>query len=97
MKIQPKEIKLVGDWKDGSKGIVKDDVCLRIEWLISDHLEKLGSDDSGWDVLFRDPDDSRLWELIYPQSELQGGGPPCLRNISRNDAIAKYTNILDKI
>ena len=51
---------------------------------------KLGGDASGWDVLFRDPTDGRLWELIYPQSEPHGGGPPQLRCLTADEARQKY-------
>ena len=41
-------------------------------------------------ALYRDPNDNRLWELIYPQSEMHGGGPPELRNLTFNEARQKY-------
>jgi Immunity protein 27 len=42
------------------------------------------------DVLYVDPSDSRYWELIYPDSQLHGGGPPTLRNLSEAAARKKY-------
>jgi hypothetical protein len=54
----------------------------RILQLIRDELVKIATDISGWRVLYRDPKDSRLWELSYPQSEMHGGGPPKLTCIS---------------
>jgi hypothetical protein len=54
----------------------------RIQQLIRDELVKIAKDSSGWRVLYRDPKDSRLWELSYPQSELHGGGPSKLTCIS---------------
>jgi hypothetical protein len=70
-----------------------DEICQRISDLINYHLIKLGHDQSGWDTLYRDPFDGRLWELIYLQSEQQGGGPPALMNISQEKATAKYDTL----
>ena len=70
--------------------MVADDVCKRIFALTESHLVKLGSDASGWDVVYRDPNDGRFWELIYPQSELFGGGPPQLRCLTTEEAEQKY-------
>jgi hypothetical protein len=47
-------------------------------------LEKLGHDPSGWDTLYRDPATGALWEVIYPQSYMHGGGP---RQFERDRAI----------
>jgi hypothetical protein len=49
-------------------------------------MQKIKFDSSGWESLYRDPDDSRLRELVFLQSELQGGGPPSLRSISFEEA-----------
>ena len=45
---------------------------------------------AGWETLYRDPRDGRLWELTYPQSEMHGGGPRRLHVLSRDEAAAKY-------
>lgn len=50
----------------------------RIEYLISNYLIKVKSDESGWFVLYKDPMDGRFWELSYPNSEQEGGGAPTL-------------------
>ncbi len=44
-------------------------------------LEEVGTDVSGWLVIFRHRETNQLWELSYPQSELHGGGPRRLRLI----------------
>ena len=81
MNIEP-ETMLIGQWvlKDGR--LVADDVNMLIVALTKSHLVEIGRDASGWLTLYRDPNDGRLWELDYPQSERHRGGPPRLRVIS---------------
>ena len=91
-KLQLNEQILTGRWlvEDGrARG---DDVFERIEWLIAHHLRKIAnSPQSGaWETLYRDPDDGRFWERTYPQSEMQGGGPPQLKCVSAQEASKKY-------
>lgn len=69
---------------------MEDETCKRIAQLANAYLVKLGHDQSGWDELYRDSSDNRLWELIYPQSELHGGGPPELRCLTIQEATEKY-------
>ena len=90
MELQPDEIVLTGNWLVEGERVVADDVCRRIEWLVESQLERLATDSSGWDTLYRDPRDGRLWEHIYPQSEMHGGGPPQLKVVSAESAAAKY-------
>lgn len=90
MKLHPTEIVLTGAWVvDGSR-MVADAVCQRIEALVSSHLRLIGRDASGWDTLYQDPADGRLWEHTFPQSQMHGGGPPQLQVICREAALAKY-------
>ncbi len=51
------------------------------------------SDKSGWDILYIDPITNSLWELSYPDSEMQGGGPPSLIYISYKNAKQKYQSL----
>jgi hypothetical protein len=64
----------------------------RIHDLTSTYLIKLGTDESGWDVLYQDPADGRLWELTYPQSGMHGGGPPQLEVLPLALAKQKYSD-----
>jgi hypothetical protein len=93
MKIAAFETVLTGAWLSRDGQPVADETCERINKLVLSYLKEVGRDASGWDVLYRDPEDGRLWELIYPQSELQGGGPPQLRCVMLNEARRKYGSV----
>jgi hypothetical protein len=89
--LEPSESDLIGHWVVSQSGNVEgDDTTRRIRWLVSRELTRLATDASGWDVLFRDPRDGRLWELTYPESERHGGGPPRLTVVAPEEAITKY-------
>jgi hypothetical protein len=90
MTIDPSETRLTGKWIFGGTGLKADETCHRIEQLVNGHLVKLGTDWSGWDTLYRDPSDGRLWERIYPQGHLHGGGPPQLQLLTPEEAVKKY-------
>lgn len=53
-------------------------------------MQKLGHDLSGWDTLYYDPSARAFWEVIYPQSQMHGGGPRELRLLSEVAARARY-------
>jgi hypothetical protein len=90
MKLGPSDNDLIGTWKLSGGSIVADATSRRIDRLVKEHLVRLGNDPSGWDTLYRDPDDGRLWELTYPQSDSQGGGPPRLTYLPAEQAREKY-------
>lgn len=56
----------------------------RIDLLISSYLQRIANDESGWSILYKDPNDNRYWENTFPNWELQGGGPRTLKVISEN-------------
>ena len=89
-KLQPNEKQLVGNWKQIDRNVVADETCQRIQWLIEKMLEKIGTDGTGWERLFRDPETGSLRELTYPQSEWHGGGPPALSRVSSAEIASKY-------
>jgi hypothetical protein len=88
--LRPSETLLEGEWIVSAHGVVADQTCKRIEALTAHVLRRLASNASGWESLFQDPDDGRLWELYYRQSEMHGGGPPSLRNVTAQHAGTKY-------
>jgi len=90
MMIYPNEDKLIGSWLL-ENGIVKEDnVCIRIKSLTVDYLLEIATKDNGWERLYKDPNDGRYWELSYPNSDWQGGGPPLLINLSQIEVQEKY-------
>lgn len=88
--IDPNELRLTGTWVSPDGKLIADEICDRIMELVEGYLMKVGSDAAGWETLYRDPTDGRLWELTYSQSQLHGGGPPELRNITVTEAKRKY-------
>jgi hypothetical protein len=92
MNIGPDETDLVGSWIFDSGRTVGDAIEERITQLISRHLERIAAsaESGGWNTLYRDPDDGRLWELTYPQSGMHGGGPMRLTQIAADLAVSKY-------
>lgn len=94
MKLHQTETQLTGNWLSRDGRVIADETCERINELIRSHLQQLGHDASGWDMLYRDPDDGRFWELTYPQGHLHGGGPPQLRCLTLDEARKKYAGVL---
>ena len=88
--LRPDELDLVGQWLDTGSRVVADSVAARIQWLVSERLEQVAVDGTGWETLFRDPSDGRLWERTYPHGGWHGGGPPRLTHLSREQAARKY-------
>ncbi len=82
-KLDPQEDILNGRWVLVGQSVERDETARRIDWLIEQSLVLVSTDESGWVKTYRDPRDGRYWELTYPQSEMQGGGPPQLRHIPK--------------
>jgi len=77
--LQPSEFELAGRWVESNAKVVADSACERIDWLVNNHLQKIGTSKCGWDIFFTDPIDGRFWVLSYPQGHMHGGGPPTLK------------------
>jgi hypothetical protein len=67
-----------------------DEVEARIRWLVANRLEPLARSADGWDWLFRDPRDGRLWEQTYPKGSLHGPGARRLAVVDPDVASRKY-------
>ena len=46
-----------------------------------EHLEKVGVDLDAWATTYRWLETGRSWLLDHPHGEMQGGGPPRLRQV----------------
>jgi hypothetical protein len=93
MKIETTERSIIGHWIFENGVMVKDQACERVEWLIANYLNMVATDNFSWDALYVDPSDNRFWELRFLQSEMHGGGPPSLFNISKEEVEIKYPQI----
>lgn len=92
MKLRPEESVLRGSWIYVNNVMHGDDLCERIDWLVTNELKEVASSHQwgDWETLFQDPSDGRYWERTYPHGDLQGGGPPQLQVISEDEAKGKY-------
>ncbi len=90
MCLDPSESDLQGTWVLAEGRLVEDEVTRRIHQLVRDHLKKVATDQSGWNVLYQDPVDGRYWELTYSTGETQAGGPPRLSALTHEQAERKY-------
>lgn len=90
-KLRPDETELIGNLIRVGGKVIGDENCERIRCLTETYLEKIGFNNFGaWETLYRDPFDGRYWERTYPHSDWHGGGPPMLKNLSREEAEKKY-------
>ena len=90
MLLKPDETDLIGRWVLEENRVLGDPMTERIERLVSDYLEEIADVYYGWEILYRDPQDGRYWELTYPQSAMHGGGPPRLTCLPKKQAVEKY-------
>jgi hypothetical protein len=88
--IQKDEVLIVGNWIMVDGRAMSDDNELRIKELIEEDLRYLATSSDGWERLYTDPADGRLWEQTCLHGEMQGGGPQTLRCIGNVIAREKY-------
>ena len=94
--IEHNETEITGVWLMSQGHMIANKNCQRIYDLIHSHLVEVSRDSSGWEALYRDPNDGRFWEITYPHSEMHGGGPPQLRYLLVDEARRKYGNVVTK-
>jgi hypothetical protein len=88
------EVLISGGWKRVGSRMVADPKLQRIHEMIATKLEKIADAGGGWETLFKDRSNGRLWERFYPHGEMHGGGPESLRSIDSAEAEHKYGVIL---
>jgi hypothetical protein len=90
--IDASEVEIVGRWIECNGKVQADETCQRIENLTTNYLIRIANSPiwGDWETLYQDPNDGRYWERFYPQGEMQGGGPPCLKSLSIAEAQSKY-------
>ncbi len=71
--------------------VVRDNAGLEIERRLHEELRYVGSSDDGWSQLFVDRFDYTYWEMTFPQSDMHGGGPKLLSQVTKDFAHAKYS------
>lgn len=98
-RIEPHETELTGNWIVDDGLVRGDAVCERVEWLTQNFLVRIadGKQSGGWETLFQDPSDRRLWERTYPRGEMHGAGPPRLALLTRDEATKKYGGAIVQI
>ena len=94
--IKQNETIIDSNWKNPNNHLKQEEafnISERIYWLTTHYFKKIV--DNGWEILYKDNSDNHLWELIYPNSEMHGGGAPMLRTIDKESAISKYGVSID--
>jgi hypothetical protein len=95
VKINPHEILILGNAVERDGQMLWDQNAQRIFDLIEDYLRKIAVSVSGWETLYLDEMDGRYWEYCHPQSEIHGGGPPALRQLSDEEIRAVYGGFIN--
>jgi hypothetical protein len=90
MGISPDEVEIIGSWVMVNGRMTEDETSHRISSLIKTELQHIATTKDGWEKLYRDPRDGRLWELTHPRSAMQGGGPQALLLTTAENAQKKY-------
>lgn len=93
MKPKKEETEIIGKWIVEGGRVIAGEACRRIDWLKLNYFQKVATDSTGWNTLYFDPEDGRLWELSYPDAEMHGAGPPMLKHISEQAAKRTYDNL----
>ena len=73
---------IIGNWDFKNGEIIADSNCKLIESMIKNELKEIMTSENGWTKQYEGKD-GIIWELTFPQSHLQGGGPPKLTRIKK--------------
>ena len=103
-RLRPEETELIGTWTlvkreaDASQlcqrpELVGDKAHDRIVKILRHQLRQIATDEATCDWLYVDPEDGRLWELKFRESEIAGGGPIYLRCVSQEYVKQKYGEV----
>jgi hypothetical protein len=95
--LAPEEHLLTGAMVGEGSTMSGDSAEMRVRWLVAHRLQAVARSADGWDWLFVDPGDARLWELTFPHGSLHGSGARRLAVISQADAVRKYPEVLPGI
>lgn len=61
----------------------------KIDAMLRDDLVKIRYEDEGWTTIYRHKTTGTFWKLTYPNSEMHGGGPRELIELSSLSAVPK--------
>lgn len=82
--------KIIGKWIEENGKVIESKECIVIKNLIETELEQIANREGGWVRLYKNKNKGEYWELDYPQSELQGGGPPTLEPLEESEVQKRY-------
>jgi hypothetical protein len=82
--------KIIGKWIVENGKVIENQECVDIKNLTETELEQIATREGGWVKLYKNKNTGEYWELDYPQSELQGGGPPTLEQVEAGEVQKRY-------
>jgi hypothetical protein len=74
----------------GKAGFKPDEVTLRIRKLVAGSLRKVAGSADGFNQLYLDPRDGRLWELRHLRGRIEPEEPLSLTLVSANEAKERF-------
>jgi len=82
--------KIIGKWIVENGKVIENQECVDIKNLTETELEQIATREGGWVKLYKNKNTGEYWELDYPQSELQGGGPPTHEQVEAGEVQKRY-------
>jgi hypothetical protein len=93
MNIESTENRITGKWEFSNGKMTADENCERIQFLTKEVLTEIATDESGWQTLYLNSEDSSYWELSFPNNEMHEGGPPELLRTTNLEELEQRYNI----